>query len=399
MLKFDPKRGRRMFASDDLSSPRVTPFPLQPTGLRVASGTAEHACSISSNLDMPTGMMTPLAKQSVLLAVSTILTVALLEFGSRMLGQLDYRWTPRDLRGIWPETLIGIELHRPSSLPGLDYELVPNRQTTWLDTEVRTNSAGMRSHEIAREKPPGVRRIAILGDSFTFGWRVPVEASYPQVLEGMISEAAGESAPRVEVLNLGVVGYSTRDEAIVMQHRAMDWSPDVVVVGYTLNDPEIEPVWLHNYFAKPEAWQYSNLLRRLAFVLHNRDIDRIGEGDYFRYLHRHPEKWASVVKGFHAMASVADAAEIELVLMIFPMAKTQSWNDYSLGDEHRQVAEAANEVGMDVIDLLAPFSKYDVAATRVMPEDPHPNKRGHRIAATALYRHLKQQYASRLFER
>ena len=76
-----------------------------------------------------------------------------------------------------------------------------------------------------------------------------------------------------------------------------------VVVGYVLNDPDIEPVWLHNYFTEPEPWQYSNFLRRIAFAIRNAEIDRIGGGDYVRYLHHHPEMWPVVEDSFREMAS------------------------------------------------------------------------------------------------
>ena len=83
------------------------------------------------------------------------------------------------------------------------------------------------------------------------------------MLERLLNEAS--SGVRFEVLNLGVGGYSSRDEALLLRHKGMEWNPDPVIMGYFLNDPEIEPVQpLHSQFQEPSWWQHSNLLRLIA---------------------------------------------------------------------------------------------------------------------------------------
>jgi hypothetical protein len=45
------------------------------------------------------------------------------------------------------------------------------------------NSHGHRDVEVTLEKPPGVFRILVLGDSLTVGANVRQEEAYPKVLE------------------------------------------------------------------------------------------------------------------------------------------------------------------------------------------------------------------------
>ena len=66
---------------------------------------------------------------------------------------------------------------------------------------------------------------------------------------------------------------------------------------------------------------------------------------------------------------------------------------YELEEEHALVSQTAHELGMEVIDLLAPFSRFDVGDLRFSLQDPHPNRQGHLEAAKVLFDHLLSQHA------
>lgn len=98
---------------------------------------------------------------------------------------------------------------------------------------IRTNSLGFRGAEPVVPKPAGVRRVAVLGDSFIEGFQV----DEPETLCGRLAaelnrrDAGGTTW---EVLNLGIAGSATADQHLRYLHvlRALD--PDVVVVGFGL---------------------------------------------------------------------------------------------------------------------------------------------------------------------
>ena len=63
--------------------------------------------------------------------------------------------------------------------------------------------------------PASAARIACVGDSYTYGWGVELDESYPKQLEKCLSS----HAPR-EVLNFGVFGYNARQvEETLRQSR------------------------------------------------------------------------------------------------------------------------------------------------------------------------------------
>ena len=90
------------------------------------------------------------------------------------------------------------------------------------------NSHGYRSPEHPHEKPAGVSRVVLLGDSFVDGSEVGDEELFTWHLQ--------QEMPGVDVVNLGVYGYSTAQEAVALERVAMRYDPDLVVLVTIPND-------------------------------------------------------------------------------------------------------------------------------------------------------------------
>jgi len=103
---------------------------------------------------------------------------------------------------------------------------------------VRINSDGLRDREHAREKPPDTFRVAVVGDSYAEALQVEQAATFWAVMERRLQACAGQFAGgrRVEVINFGVSGYGTAQELITLRERALDYSPDLVLLAFTTNN-------------------------------------------------------------------------------------------------------------------------------------------------------------------
>lgn len=287
-------------------------------------------------------------------------------------------------------------LHRPSDVPGLAYELAPNVETVFWGLPIRTSSLGLRDEELRTAPGENSRRICALGDSFTFGFGVRGEDAYPEVLQRLFEQDG--RARDIEVLNMGVGGYSSADEALVLRYKAMPLSPDLVTVGYFFNDPETLPVYpLQAAFAPVKAWQHSTLLRRIARAVRLQQIRTLGGGDYFRYLAA-PEgpAWPALLQAFRDMGAATRPSGIPVVVLIFPETLTEAWKRYAYADLHDQVARAARSAGLEVVDLLGAFQAYPPRRLHVSPEDRHPSAFAHRVAAQTLHAYLMENHAARL---
>lgn len=309
---------------------------------------------------------------------SVFLTLALAESALQL-----RRW--RSTEPAWYELL-----HRRSAIDGLAYELVPNRDKLHYGVPVHINSYGLRDDESRAPYDDSLLRIAVLGDSYTFGFGVSGEYTYPNVLERLLDEVVGEH--RFEVLNFGVGGYSTRDEALVLRHRVLEWNPALIVVGYVLNDPEIEPRQpLHRFYNETQHWWNRLFLVELgANVAKNIRMMR-HDSDYYEYLHYDQSpQWRSVIEAFTDIREATRERDIPLLLVIFPNTRDAPWAEYPYEHLHRQVTRAALENSFAVIDLLGAYSGQAPAGLMIREGDSHPTQQGHEFAARAILDWLQQ---------
>jgi lysophospholipase L1-like esterase len=140
--------------------------------------------------------------------------------------------------GPYPQVDESEVIHRYADSFDLVYEMKENGVGLDGDVEVRTNSMGNKDLEYPIEKPAGVYRIALLGDSVAFGLGVRTEHVFAKLLERMLNESPidGQKFDRAEILNFSVVGYNSWQEEIVLREKVLRTSPDAVMVGYCLND-------------------------------------------------------------------------------------------------------------------------------------------------------------------
>ena len=95
-----------------------------------------------------------------------------------------------------------------------------------------TNARGFRgTRDYAVPKPAKVFRIITLGDSVVDGYGVEDDQTFAAVLEKKLS-----AQRPTEVINLGIAGFSTAEELIQLQNVGLEQQPDLVVLGYFVND-------------------------------------------------------------------------------------------------------------------------------------------------------------------
>ena len=99
-----------------------------------------------------------------------------------------------------------------------------------FEVTVAINSLGLRGPEISYEAAPGVRRLAIMGDSFAHGYY----AEEPETLRGRL--AAALKTCQVDVLNAGSPGYSTDQEWIYFIEEIRKYHPSEVILLFYYND-------------------------------------------------------------------------------------------------------------------------------------------------------------------
>lgn len=94
-----------------------------------------------------------------------------------------------------------------------------------------TNDDGLRT-TLRKARTPGMKRVALLGDSTTFGWGVNNGETLADGLQAGLN-AAGE---HVEVMNAGQPGYSTTQMVALYDRAVKLYNPDVILVFVPMHD-------------------------------------------------------------------------------------------------------------------------------------------------------------------
>ncbi len=95
--------------------------------------------------------------------------------------------------------------------PDLGWKLVPGWNGFEGGGDVRINSMGMRGGELPPRSQNTIR-IICLGDSVTFGWKLPENTSYPEILQKKLNEQYNSYGINFQAINASVPGYSTNQE-------------------------------------------------------------------------------------------------------------------------------------------------------------------------------------------
>jgi hypothetical protein len=103
-----------------------------------------------------------------------------------------------------------------------------------FDTQVTINAQGLRDDAIDYVRTPGRYRIAVLGDSFVFGWGVNHAQTLSEVLEQTYLRD-------VDVLNMGVSGFNTYQATAFFQTEGVKYAPDLVLLFWAADGVESFP--------------------------------------------------------------------------------------------------------------------------------------------------------------
>lgn len=146
----------------------------------------------------------------------------------------------------------------------------PNSRTRWrgnlgqareYDTPITTNSLAQFDREHAVEKPDGVYRVIVAGDSFVEALQVPLEQGFARLLEDKLNQDPDviRSGRRVEVIKFGSSGYGAIRTYEAVKTRGFQYEPDLVL-GFFTDSNDFNDDW-HYYRRQTgkEVYNHPNL--------------------------------------------------------------------------------------------------------------------------------------------
>jgi len=342
----------------------------------------------------------PLRLKVTFAVVSALLPLALLEGGLRLAGLPSNRVrTVSKLINVDPETF-----ERTIGL------LVPSTTSTvaWppeLSYTVRVNALGLRGPDVALERTPGVPRVLMLGDSFTFGYYVEEDETVPALLQAWLRE---RGVPGTEVVNGALGGWSIDSATEFLEERAIQLSPDVVVLGFCCNDvADLDRERSVFQAAKAELGEQGGQLKKalyataiyevvLRFKVALKRWRQEASGEAHRPLASvdlSPERleacWTSYGEWLKRLQGFLAARDIPLVVLFHPdpmRLETGQW-----GAEEERLAGLCAAVGVPFVSAHAAVEGRRADEVFHLPLDGHPNAAGNRVTAEVLGRFLLEQ--------
>jgi hypothetical protein len=145
--------------------------------------------------------------------------------------------------------------------PLLGWSIGPNR--TSENGLYKSSAEGLRAategEALFSQKP--ACRVALLGDSYTFGEHVPYEKTWAHHLD----QALGSTC---QVLNFGVGGYGIDQMYLRYTKDVRAWSPDIVILAFINHDVD-RALSVYSFLLFPHG---SIPMTKPRFVLHSNDL-------------------------------------------------------------------------------------------------------------------------------
>lgn len=290
-------------------------------------------------------------------------------------------------------------------VPGSDV-VIRNHVLSRRDVRMTVSSLGFRDEEMPAEKPPGERRVLVLGDSITWADYLDAEHTFVERTEALLREGGGGP---VRVINAGVGDVGLREEVDILEERGLFARPDLVLVAFYLNDSR--PPWGFEGEAGGRGWLrrhsvladavYKDLLlrrwisgrgdQRFAWILDLRRLPWMTERPAFLELAgraRHdwgaawdPGSWAAIEAQLDRLDALARTHGFRVALACLPVA-FQVYAQFLEDGPQREMAERARRRGLPFLDLLPVFREH--RGRNLFFDHCHPNEEGNDLVARAL---------------
>lgn len=292
------------------------------------------------------------------------------------------------------------------------WRLGPNQKIDFIDYKKRfktqrVNSLGARGKEFDLKKPKGKKRILCVGDSFTYGWEVGDNETFPAYLQAILDK----EAKNFQVLNFGCNGYTILHEVNFVKYYGLAYEPDFVLVAASLTDfNDIQQLSKNlKHMLKPGyntlkiilsktaignvIIKYRNSLRSRHVLSKNNPSWGLTQVAYAQEFSKNSlEVYLNKLDGLIELSRANNFKIIYLVMpwsLDLPETSDMSWATGDLVENYLVrdfFDDVLNRYGEEIIfvELMTPFRDEDL----FLP-DSHLNPKGNQLAADVIYKEIE----------
>lgn len=319
------------------------------------------------------------------------------------------------------------------------YEALPLSKCVWtgyakeFQTPVSINSEGFKDYEYPINKANNVYRIAVIGDSMVEALQVPLDKEFTKLLEQKLNQ----NSKKYEIMSFGVSGIGTIQEKRVLENHALKYSPDEVILVFTVGNDIRDNIFSNSTFAAATksaeifGFDYSPVkffLRQhchtFAFLvdsshaikqkaigkLQNMHLIKTANTsvnlyDYdvgIYYQNYSAEINAGFNKTEEALLQIKNISP-KLTVFLIPASfqvdnsrvrefiKSNEQDNVNLTKPMDILVSFCNNNNITIINPLPEFQRHKINNTFFWKYDGHLNKNGHALVAEVLYAHIMKR--------
>jgi len=327
----------------------------------------------------------------------------------------------------------------PVSLSANQNCLLHGNLKQFKDTYIKTNSMGLRNRQITTPKPKDTIRILFVGDSYTLGWGVDENETFPRLTENILR--ANFPDKDIEVINAGMPTTGPDYYYLFIKNEIDRLEPDIIVVGFWMVDDIPDDMYYTDWLTTDNNGLPIEIKRRSEFVdiegnslpvdlplkykiPYLRDLHLFSfiadmlipftktDGDqqngfspraclYLRSCHDLDEAKIKTKKLFVAMKNLADKHSVRMLTVFIPaefeidrtarpkygieVQLTQTDKNYP----YEEFSSFFKGNGIDYMDIRGKFlENSDIRS--YFEKDNHWNTNGHKLAAEVISKKLSE---------
>ncbi len=281
--------------------------------------------------------------------------------------------------------------------PYLLWEYAPGMRDEF-GIPVHINSLGLRGPEPTIPKPAGVRRLLATGDSSVYGFGIEDGQAFIDVAADLLGEG-------VEGWNAAIPGYSTFQTLNLLELRALQLEPDVLVIGNVWSDNNFDSFVDRELLDAYSTWEggwtgtlrqvlsMSAIFRLLDFKIRVQEGEQavarkvgwtVGKG---QQMGRRRVEVNDYARNLQRLVDLAHQHKAEAIIVLLAsqddLAASQdeppAWELY-----RRIMRDTARRNGLKVVEAPQLFQSTGLERDILFLDEMHPTADGHVLLGKAL---------------
>lgn len=278
------------------------------------------------------------------------------------------------------------------------------------------NAKGYRGVMRSYDKPNGVLRLIIIGDSCAYGSMAENKDTYAYLLEAKLNSLHKGT---FEVINAGVPGYSSLQGLRYLRNELIKYHPDMVLVGFGFNDlceavgkKDSDIALMPSFFItinnKLSAFKFYKLLKQVTFRLKSIfyhisqskaaitlaenaiPLDKMADLDFWVRAQNQRLAYAPTrrvppedfVKNINDIVDIGKKNNFSVILLTLPSIDDR----FGYGPLLRLFSKKYN---IPLIDLISEFKNRKANTQPYFIDNNHYNEEGHRLVAEIIFGQLQ----------